>query len=216
MIRWWPTDFAISVGGVDDPRITNGRSGCLAPLRRRVGTSIRWPWWGICITTDSVWIRITTRRIDGLQMGVDRKSNWALSIMALGYQDQALQYILQAAEQGYSKARHTLGEFFFERTSWLKNNLTYSLRWYKRGAEQGHTKAIQHVATHGPSEKEESGSRCNSNKHRGGDNKIRSRFSRWSIIRKKKDTACENPKDDLEESSDDSDSFQGGIPKAIY
>eukprot|EP00592_Proboscia_alata_P012084 CAMPEP_0194394260 /NCGR_PEP_ID=MMETSP0174-20130528/123758_1 /TAXON_ID=216777 /ORGANISM="Proboscia alata, Strain PI-D3" /LENGTH=136 /DNA_ID=CAMNT_0039190043 /DNA_START=228 /DNA_END=637 /DNA_ORIENTATION=+ len=67
--------------------------------------------------------------------------------------NRALQYILQAAEQGYSKARHTLGELFFEGTSWLKKNLTDSLRWYKRGAEQGHTKAIQHVATHGPSEK---------------------------------------------------------------
>ena len=99
-----------------------------------------------------------------------------------------LQYIVQAAEQGYSKARHTLGELFFEGTSWPKKNLTDILRWYKQAAEQGHTKAIQHVATHGLSkkEKEESERRCISNKHRGKDNKIRSRFSRWSIIRKKR------------------------------
>ena len=65
-----------------------------------------------------------------------------------------LQYIVQAAEQGYSKARHTLGELFFEGTSWLKKNLTDILQWYKQAAEQGHTKAIQHVATHGLSKKE--------------------------------------------------------------
>lgn len=60
-------------------------------------------------------------------------------------EDLALKYLTEAAEKGYAPAQYSLGNYYYNRRNYHRNDLELAFKWYLLAANQGHAKALFNV-----------------------------------------------------------------------
>lgn len=61
----------------------------------------------------------------------------AMNLYSLGYDEEALPLILEAADDGNAKAQYMCGDIYYHGVG-VEKNLEEALMWYEKAAEQGH------------------------------------------------------------------------------